>query len=163
MKQLHSYWRIEYVEIPKEQRSQDPFSHIPKEKDESQSLLLFRSSQCYVALNRFPYNAGHLLVIPYRAVSDLTEMDIEERHDLMESIVRAETILKKALQPDAFNIGFNLGEVAGAGIPNHVHAHIVPRWKGDTNFMPVISHTRVLPQALENLWKRLREYIKEAS
>jgi ATP adenylyltransferase len=158
MKQLHSYWRIDYIEVPKEHRLSDPFSQLPQERDELQSLLLLRSSQCYVVLNRFPYNAGHLLVIPYCAVADLTDLNPEERCDLMETIVRSETILKKALKPDAFNVGFNIGEAAGAGIPQHLHVHIVPRWSGDTNFMPVIASTRVLPRALEGLWHHLRPY-----
>jgi ATP adenylyltransferase len=159
MKQLHSYWRIKYVETPKEERPKDIFSRIPEEKDESKSLLLFRSSKCYVVLNRFPYNTGHTLVIPYRAVPDLLDLNLEERFDLMETIIRTENILKLVLEPDAFNIGFNIGESAGAGIPQHLHAHIVPRWEGDTNFMPVLANTRVLPEALGHLWKRIRDYI----
>lgn len=161
MKQLHSYWRIKYVETPKEERPQDIFSRIPEERNESKSLLLFRSSKCYAVLNRFPYNVGHTLVVPYRTVPDLLDLNIEERFDFMETIIRAENVLRQVLQPDALNIGFNLGEVAGAGIPQHLHAHIVPRWEGDTNFMPIIAGTRVLPEALEHLWKRIREYIDE--
>jgi ATP adenylyltransferase len=106
-------------------------------------------------LNRYPYNAGHLLAIPYREVPNLEDLSQEERLDLMNLLVTAQDILKKALKPDGFNIGMNLGKGAGAGIPTHLHVHIVPRWNGDTNFMPVVAGTRVLPQSLEAMWSRL--------
>ena len=110
-------------------------------------------------LNSFPYNAGHLLAIPYRAVRRLNKLTDEERTDLFNLTAFAEDLLTKALNPEGFNIGMNLGSIAGAGIPNHLHVHIVPRWGGDTNFMPVIGETRVLPSALKDMWKRLRQFV----
>jgi ATP adenylyltransferase len=121
-------------------------------------LIVHRSKNCYLVLNRYPYNAGHLLVVPYREVSGLSDLNTDERADFMESLIQAEDILRNALNPDGFNIGFNLGSAAGAGIPKHLHAHVVPRWNGDTNFMPVLGETRVLPQSLEAMWERLREF-----
>jgi ATP adenylyltransferase len=111
-------------------------------------------------MNRYPYNAGHLLVVPYREVSDLDALSIDERHELMDLIVKGQAILCRALQPDGFNTGFNFGKSAGAGIPSHLHCHIVPRWNGDTNFMPVIGNTRVLPDAMDAMWARLKECVE---
>ncbi|MDQ5979705.1 MAG: adenylyltransferase, partial [Verrucomicrobiota bacterium] len=119
-------------------------------------LIVHRSPLSYLILNRYPYNPGHLLAIPFRAATDLTELTAAERADLMDEIVLGKEVLKAAINPHAFNIGFNLGSAAGGSIP-HLHAHIVPRWNGDTNFMPVIGQTRVLPQSLEAMFKRLKE------
>ena len=110
-----------------------------------------------IVMNRYPYNAGHLLVLPYREVAQLEDMAKEERHELMDLIVKAQEILTNALRPDGFNTGFNFGKAAGAGIPCHLHCHVVPRWHGDTNFMPVIGHTRVLPDSMDLMWERLNQ------
>lgn len=159
MAHLHSYWRMEYIEAPdKHEDAKNPFSRIPEAEDEKSVHLLWRGRESYLVLNRYPYNAGHLLAVPYRAVSDLTELSETERNDLMATIVVGKDILAAALKPDGFNIGFNFGRAAGAGIPQHLHCHIVPRWEGDTNFMPVIGHTRVLPESLDKMWERLRQF-----
>jgi ATP adenylyltransferase len=105
-------------------------------------------------LNRFPYNPGHLLAIPYREVADLTDLTTAEQADLMATLVFGEKLLRAVLKPDAFNLGFNLGRPAGGSI-DHLHGHIVPRWSGDNNFMPVIGQTRILPQALDETWQKL--------
>ncbi|MDR1414061.1 MAG: HIT domain-containing protein [Puniceicoccales bacterium] len=159
MQNLHAYWRMDYVEIPQAEKSKDddPFLKIPSE-DESTSLLIFRSELCYAALNKFPYNAGHSMVIPYRQVTDLQGLTAEEYTDMCQSILKMQQILANALRPHGFNIGYNLGSAAGAGIANHIHCHLVPRWHGDTNFMPVIGDTKVLPQALEKMVARLRSF-----
>ena len=157
---LHSYWRIDYIEAPKDsEEKRNPFAYLPSIGDDRKALILYRAPHSYLVLNKYPYNAGHLLAVPYREVAQLTELTPEERSDLLESIVKAQTILTRALKPDGFNIGFNIGRTAGAGIPTHLHCHIVPRWEGDTNFMPVIGQTRVLPTALDTLWERLHQYI----
>lgn len=119
--------------------------------------MLFRGNTCYLILNRFPYNAGHILVLPFREVGELENLTAEERTEFFDLIIRGKKILSTALKPDGFNIGMNLGSAAGAGIPVHLHAHIVPRWNGDTNFMPVLGQTRVLPTSLEAMWERLKE------
>jgi len=149
-----------YIEAPKpETGGGNPFREIPKAKDEKSVHLLYRGPHSYLVLNKFPYNAGHLLAIPYREVAMLGDLTQEERADLMESILRAQRLLTEAFLPDGFNIGFNLGHAAGAGIPQHLHAHIVPRWEGDTNFMPVLGDTRVLPESMDSVWERLKAII----
>ena len=117
-------------------------------------MIVHRSPLSYLVLNRFPYNPGHLLAVPYREVIELEELSGTERADLMEEIVLAKRLLAAAMKPDGVNIGFNLGSAAGGSIA-HLHGHIVPRWNGDNNFMPVLGQTRVLPQSLEATWDRL--------
>ena len=156
MDHLHAYWRMEYVEAPKSPGGRNPFSEIPKQGDDDAAFILHRTELCYLVLNRFPYNAGHLLAVPLREVAELERLEPAERVDLFEMIILAKRVLTAALKPDGFNIGFNLGSAAGAGIPEHLHAHIVPRWNGDTNFMPVVGETRVLPELLEETYARLR-------
>jgi len=154
MERLHSYWRMPYIDIPKE-TSANPFVDIPKAQDPKSVHLICKRKFCYIVMNKFPYNCGHLLVVPYRQIADLNDLTNEERPEFFDTIIFAKNLLKKTLNPDAFNVGFNLGEKAGAGIPQHLHCHIVPRWDGDTNFMPVISDTRVLPESMDNLWEKL--------
>lgn len=159
VKNLHAYWRMEYVEIPQSQKSEknDPFLNVAEDNDPS-SLVIFKSDLCYAMLNKFPYNAGHAMVIPYRQVDDLQKLGEDEYTDMCKSVRRMQKILIDSMHPDGFNIGYNLGSVAGAGIPNHIHCHIVPRWDGDTNFMPIIANVKVLPQALEHLANKLRKF-----
>lgn len=161
MQRLHAYWRMPYIEAPQSEDSEkkNPFLRIPEAEDDKTVHLIHRGTHCYIVMNKFPYNSGHLLVVPYREVPQLTDLSEDERNDLMAEIVHAQSILGQALKPDGFNVGFNLGDAAGAGIPQHLHCHIVPRWNGDTNFMPVIGDTRVLPEAMEAMWTRLREFV----
>lgn len=155
MNHLHAYWRMDYIEAPRESSGADLFTTLPASGDDAAALIIHRSPLSYLVLNRYPYNAGHLLAVPFRAVADLTDLNPAERADLMDEIITGKDILRAALKPDAFNLGFNLGAAAGGSI-SHLHAHIVPRWNGDTNFMPVIGQTRVLPQSLEAMYRRLR-------
>lgn len=155
---LHAYWRMPYIVSQKDSKdSKNPFLNL-KEADAEEKLILHKGTDACILLNMYPYNAGHLLVLPYREVADLSDLTTAERNELMDLIIYGKKILSDALSPNGFNIGFNLGKAAGAGIPVHLHGHIVPRWEGDHNFMPVISNTRVLPEALENMWKKLREH-----
>jgi ATP adenylyltransferase len=155
MQQLHAYWRMEYIEAPRyPARMKRPFTELPALGDDRAALIVHRAAKTYLVLNRFPYNPGHLLAIPFREVTDLDELTPIELSELMTEMVFAKKLLGAALNPDGFNIGFNLGSAAGGSIP-HLHAHIVPRWNGDTNFMPVIGQTRTLPQSLETTWERL--------
>ena len=156
---LHAYWRLPYIEAPKPEAGGDnPFARLPNLGDDRAALILWRGPTSFLILNKFPYNVGHLLAIPYREVPVLSGLTPAERADLMETIIKGQEVLQRALKPDGFNIGFNFGRVAGAGIPQHLHAHIVPRWSGDVNFMPVIAETKVLPVALDSLWERLRPF-----
>ncbi|WOO40362.1 HIT domain-containing protein [Rubellicoccus peritrichatus] len=150
-----------YIEAPKPETGEgNPFAVLPKCDDDKSVYILYRGETIYLVLNKFPYNAGHLLAIPYREVGSLQDLEKDERTELMDTIIRGQDILQKALNPDGFNVGFNLGRAAGAGIPSHLHAHIVPRWNGDHNFMPVVSDTRVLPESLDSMWERLRPFAK---
>lgn len=157
MKHLHSYWRIEYVEAPKATDDQ-LFSNLANSKNDEEALIVLRSTHTFIVLNRYPYNAGHLLIVPYRSLPSLKDFSQEECLDFMQMIIKAQDILTQAIHPHGFNIGFNIGKAAGAGIPNHIHCHIVPRWEGDTNFMPVLSNTKVLPEGLHAMWKRLKQF-----
>jgi ATP adenylyltransferase len=154
MEQLHAYWRMEYIEAPRYPETKRPFTELPALGDDRTALIVHRAAYSYLLMNRFPYNPGHLLAIPYREVAELEELTSVERADIMESIVLAKRLLVAAIKPDGFNVGFNLGSAAGGSIP-HLHAHIVPRWNGDNNFMPVIGQTRTLPQSLDVMWERL--------
>lgn len=156
MEQLHAYWRMEYIEAPRYPATARPFTELPALGDDRQALIVHRQALSYLMLNRFPYNPGHLLAIPFREVVALEELRADERADLMEAIVFAKRLLTAALKPDGCNVGFNLGTAAGGSIA-HLHAHIVPRWDGDTNFMPVLGQTRVLPQSLDATWEKLAQ------
>jgi len=161
MKRLHAYWRMPYILAPKNpDENGNPFTEIPKSEDDRREFILFRGELNYIVMNRYPYNAGHLLVLPYREVASLEDLTAGERHELIDLIVKAQQILTRALKPDGFNTGFNFGKAAGAGIPRHLHFHVVPRWDGDTNFMPVIGSTRVLPDAMDAMWERLHAHVE---
>ena len=162
LQRLHAYWRMPYIlaQDP-EQPTGNPFTEIHQKSDDQKNYILYRGRYNYIVMNRYPYNAGHLLVLPYRAVPQLDQLTAEERHELMDLIIEAQSILQRALQPDGFNTGFNFGKAAGAGIPEHLHCHVVPRWNGDTNFMPVISDTRVIPESMDAMWQRLAEATKK--
>jgi ATP adenylyltransferase len=159
MQQLHAYWRMDYIEAPRYPATMKrPFTDLPAMGDDKLALIVHRSVYSYLVLNRFPYNPGHLLAVPFREVVEPEELPKAERADLMEEIVFARRLLTAAMKPDGVNVGFNLGSAAGGSIA-HLHAHIVPRWNGDNNFMPAIGQTRILPQSLEATWDRLSEVV----
>lgn len=158
---LKAYWRMDYIQSgdDQERRREDTFVDLPAMGDDRAALIVHRGEFNYLVLNKFPYNAGHLLAVPYNKYPDLAEMPREERADLMEMIIFGQSLLQKAFNPNGFNIGFNIGKVSGAGIPEHIHGHIIPRWQGDTNFISVIGETRVLPQLLDKTWEHLRHQL----
>jgi ATP adenylyltransferase len=131
------------------------FCDLPAREDDEKNLILARSKKAFVILNAFPYNAGHVMVAPFRHVGELEEASEEELADVDGLLKRSVRALKEEYHPQGFNIGMNLGLVAGAGIPDHIHWHVVPRWSGDTNFMPVVGQTKVLPELLEESFQRL--------
>ncbi len=155
MQQLHPYWRMEYIETPRLPKVAKPFTELPALGDDRAAFIVHRSSLSYLMLNRFPYNPGHLLAIPFREVAEVENLTDEESADLMKITIFGKKMLRVAMNPDGFNIGFNLGHAVSGGSIAHLHGHIVPRWQGDTNFMPVIGQTRILPQALESTWEKL--------
>ncbi|MDQ8202823.1 HIT domain-containing protein [Pelagicoccus sp. SDUM812003] len=160
MEHLHAYWRMEYVKQDKTPSERRPFVDLPKLDNDKENLVLSREAHSFILMNRYPYNAGHLLVLPYREAPHLEDLSDEELLCFTKTTIKAKKLLEKALRPDGFNIGINLGEAAGAGVPRHLHQHIVPRWSGDTNFMPVLGETRVLPQSLAAMWDHLSETLK---
>jgi ATP adenylyltransferase len=155
MKRIWSPWRVQYIRV------QNPagciFCDKPKEEKDSQNFILYRGKKNFVIMNLFPYNPGHLMVVPYRHQGKLEDMSAEERNEHYEIVSRAVVILREVSKSENFNIGMNLGRVAGAGIVDHVHTHIVPRWNGDNNFMPVIGETRVISESMEDIYKRLKD------
>lgn len=139
------------------------FCEKPKENQDKENLILWRGDNCFVILNLFPYNNGHLMVVPYRHVADLAGLQTAEKLELVELTERSISVLREAMSPQGFNIGMNLGKVSGAGIDDHLHIHIVPRWGGDTNFMPVLSDTKVVSESLAETYARLGpHFIKQA-
>jgi ATP adenylyltransferase len=164
MQQLHAYWRMEYIEAPRYPATmQRPFTDLPALGDDRAALIVYRSALSYLILNRFPYNPGHLLAVPFRDVTELDQLNSAERADLFETIIVAQNILTTALKPDGYNIGFNLGSAVAGGSIAHLHGHIVPRWNGDNNFMPVLGQTRILPQSLDTTWEKLAAAVQQLS
>lgn len=155
MKHLWSPWRMEYIENNKEDSC--VFCNAQTKADSAENLIAFRGKLAYVILNRYPYTSGHLMVVPFDHKPNLEELDVSTRAEMMELTTRCMTVLRSVYNPQAFNIGANIGEAAGAGIAEHVHIHIVPRWKGDTNFMSALGQTRVLPEALEETYQRVQQ------
>jgi ATP adenylyltransferase len=132
-----------------------------REDRDEENLILFRGERCFVLMNLFPYNNGHLMVAPYAHVPGIRDLDAATLTDLMTTAQRCLTALDAAIHPHGYNMGFNEGIVAGAGIADHVHFHIVPRWNGDTNFMPVVADTKVMPDYLANTYRQLRPHFAE--
>ena len=156
MERLWAPWRMEYIGQAREGEDQGClFCEKPKEGDDEKALIVARSELSFAILNRYPYNSGHLMVAPFRHVGELEKVEDDESLDMQRLMQRCVKALKEAMQPDGFNIGMNLGVVAGAGIPDHLHWHLVPRWNGDTNFMPVVAATKVLPEMLTRTFKAL--------
>lgn len=144
---LWAPWRIEYILSDKEDEC--IFCAAASGDEEQAKWVVDRGARCFTILNTFPYAPGHVMVAPVRHVAELEDLDEDEAAEVMALARRAVLALRTAMSPDGFNVGLNLGEVAGAGIADHLHLHVVPRWQGDNNFMPVLSDTRVIPQALE--------------
>ncbi len=162
MESLHAPWRIQYILAPKPPPTGDSlFARIAHSSEDVANYVVARDRTCFVLLNSYPYNGGHLLVVPYKQAADLGELTDEELCDLMRWTRRSQQVLTRVMKPNGFNIGLNLGTVAGAGIVDHLHIHVVPRWLGDTNFMPVIANTTVLPDALLEVAARLRAAFAE--
>ena len=156
MESLHAPWRIEYILTPKPRLDESLFTRIAQSNDDETNLVIARDRTCYALLNRYPYTGGHLMIVPYKASPDLNGLTDAELADLWKLTRRCVNALAELMKPDGFNVGINLGKAAGAGITEHLHIHVVPRWNGDTNFMPVLGSTSVIPQALAELAGRLR-------
>jgi len=160
MKHLWSPWRMEY--LTEERPRGCIFCAKIAEHRDPENLIAWRGERAFVMLNRYPYNAGHLMVIPYDHVPSVEDLATETLTDLMLLVNRCLAALRRAMSPQGFNIGANLGHVAGAGVVDHVHLHIVPRWEGDTNFMPVLADVRVVPQLLADTYVKVRAALEAA-
>jgi len=147
---------MEYIEQAGTPQAGCIFCEKPRQTNDAANLIVYRGRHNFVILNAFPYNNGHLMVIPYTHTADLTELSAETLLEMMQLAQLALKALARAMRPDGCNLGMNLGRPAGAGIAEHLHLHIVPRWNGDTNFMPVVGNTRVLPESLERTWQKIR-------
>jgi ATP adenylyltransferase len=154
MEHIWAPWRIEYIEMEK------PAGCIlcdkPGQNRDAENYILYRGSKNFVIMNSYPYNPGHLMVAPYRHVASLDELADSELKEHFELVRLSVGLLREVFRPQGFNVGMNLGKTAGAGIDEHIHTHIVPRWQGDTNFMPVISGARVIPEALAETYRKLK-------
>ena len=156
MENLWAPWRLDYITSQDKNTGGCVFCESPKIKDDKENYIVYRGIHCYVILNRFPYNNGHLLVSPVKHVPSLEHLSDKEALDLLNMVRRSIGILKKTMNPEGFNVGLNLGQVAGAGMEEHMHFHIVPRWNGDTNYMTVFGEVRVIPEHIKETYRKLR-------
>jgi len=154
MERIFAPWRIRYILAPK---PKDCVFCNALKSDEKSSLVVYKAKKSFVIMNRNPYNPGHLMVCPNRHVANLEELEEEELLEIMKLVVLSEKAIKNCMNPDGFNIGINIGKVAGAGIAEHLHVHVVPRWIGDTSFMPVLADVQVIPEALEETYEKLKK------
>lgn len=154
MENLWAPWRIDYI------LSKKPagciFCDKPAENRDEENLILFRGKHHFIIMNAYPYNNGHMMVVPYRHTATLSGWSDAERQEMMELADMAVALLTKTMRPDGFNLGINMGLVAGAGVADHIHLHVVPRWNGDTNFMPVLADSRVISEHLRETYAKLR-------
>ncbi len=169
MKRLWSPWRSAYIystveKKPSQAEEGSLFTRLYRQQNDEENLILWRGKRVFVMMNLYPYNSGHVMIIPIREVAEYDALTPEEQAELASTLARVIRWLKKALKPEGFNVGMNIGEVSGAGIPEHVHIHVVPRWAGDTNFMPTTCETKVISEALKDTYYRIRAVIQaEAS
>lgn len=164
MKHLWAPWRIKYIEesylAKKKSKSDRCFLCVQNTNSDAQDLILKRGRNGFVIMNHYPYNAGHLMIAPYRHVGDLEKIRPAEAAELFSLVQKSIVALKKAYHPDAFNIGMNLGIIAGAGVPRHLHIHLIPRWLGDTNFMPIVADTKVINEELRIMYQKLKKNLR---
>ena len=149
-------WRIEYITDASKNKG-CIFCEVFKSSDDEKNLIVWRGKTSFVIVNKYPYNNGHLMVVPFRHTPEMSALDDEEKIELFDMIRLSQDVLRDVMEPQGFNVGMNLGRLAGAGIVDHLHFHLVPRWGGDTNFMPIIGDTKVISEALEKTWAKLRQ------
>jgi ATP adenylyltransferase len=153
MKIISAGWRMEYIE--KEDGGDCIFCERVEGGRDEENLIVRRGKTVFVLMNRYPYTTGHLMVAPYRHVGSMSDLTGEEACEIMDLLAWSERVLRQALNPDGFNVGMNIGRCAGAGYPGHVHVHVVPRWEGDTNFMPVLTESKILPETLADTYRKI--------
>lgn len=161
MDKLWAPWRVKYITGLSKKPKGCIFCKITRDKKDKKNYVISRSKHAFSVLNIYPYNNGHILVVPYRHVGDFIHLSKEEKEDLWGLLETTKRLLDKTLKPSGYNVGMNIGKMAGAGFPNHIHIHIVPRWGGDVNFMPVTGNTKVISQSLQALLKKLKKCKQE--
>jgi len=154
MKQMWAPWRIKYILM--EKAGGCILCEKPRQNNDLANYILYRGDKNFIIMNSYPYNPGHLMIAPYRHIANLEELTDQERYEHFEIVSRSIKLLREVFNPAGFNLGINMGKVAGAGLEEHIHTHVVPRWLGDTNFMPVVSDVRVMPEALAETYERLK-------
>ena len=163
MQRMWSPWRSKYIDSfkkparRKRKKGGSIFTEALKARDDRKHFILWRGNHCFVIMNRYPYNSGHLLIVPYRQTGKFEEISAEEFVEIMATAQRAKKALDKVMKPQGYNFGANIGRAAGAGVDDHIHFHIVPRWNGDTNFMPVFAGAKVISEDMQATWKKLRK------
>jgi len=157
MKYLFAPWRMEYIGGQKDEGCF--LCNFPRKNKDEENLILLRGKNSFIIMNRFPYNPGHVMIAPYKHVDSIDKLDKDEIYEITDLCNLSVKAIKECMTPDGFNIGMNLGKTAGAGVADHIHLHIVPRWEGDINFMPVLADTKVIPEALEKTYKKLKKVI----
>lgn len=162
MDELWAPWRMRYILNAEKKKGCFLCSEI-KEDNDRKNHILFRGKHSYVIMNIYPYNNGHLLVVPYGHVPDTDGLKPEELTDLMKTTQASVNILKRAMNPEGMNVGINFGKAAGAGLPEHMHVQIVPRWNGDTSYITVFDNTRVIPESLDDTYEKLKPYFEKLS
>lgn len=164
MERLWSPWRSRHLAAPPPPEpggGRSVFARIAAAEDDAEHLVVWRGRAVFVVMNLYPYNNGHLLVVPYRQVADYEALTAAEQVAIARTVERCIRWLRAALAPHGFNVGLNLGEAGGAGVPDHLHVHVVPRWRGDTNFMPTVAETKVVPEALRDTYRKLRAAVAD--
>ena len=157
MKNLWAPWRMKYIEnILTDRKGRCILCAKPEENNDKENLIIKRGKKCFIIMNLYPYNNGHLMITPYAHVPDLTSLDNETILEILTMLQKCEQVLKNSFHPDGLNVGVNIGRAAGAGIDQHIHFHVVPRWTGDTNFLPVLDDTKVIVQSLEDTYNTLK-------
>lgn len=167
MQQMWSPWRSKHIAsfktAPTEHKNdRSLFSRLASEDRDEENLIVWRGELLYVIMNLYPYNNGHVMIIPYREVSEYEDLTVDEQIEVARTIERCIRWLKSALGPEGFNVGMNIGKAAGAGIPCHLHVHVVPRWSGDTNFMPTVGEVKVVSEAIQDTYRKLRRAVIES-
>jgi len=162
MKRIWSPWRSRHVErlASNPNAVRGVFASIANGDSDERNLVLWRGKHVFVLMNLYPYNSGHLLIVPYREIADYERLDPEERAEIAEVTAQCISWLRETLKPDGFNVGMNLGSAGGAGVPEHLHVHVVPRWAGDTNFMPVTGETKVIPESVRDTYLKLQKVVQ---
>ncbi|MBN1294746.1 MAG: HIT domain-containing protein [Candidatus Latescibacteria bacterium] len=159
---LWAPWRMKYIECVDTEKTEGCiFCDKPQENKDAENYIVYRGKKCFIILNLYPYSNGHLMVVPYNHTANLNNLDSETRLEIMDLIDVVIRAMSNVMRPDGFNVGMNLGRTAGAGIDDHLHMHVVPRWNGDTNFMPVIGFAKVICESLEDTYTKLKRAVED--